>query len=109
MQRCVTNLLLLTALLAGPGDIVGGPLTAQTFSTLYNFTGESDGAEPFAGLTLSSNTLYGTTPFAGDSGAGPVFAINPDGTGFKPLYSFNGLNDGFYSQGPLVLSNLVLY
>src|SRR5260370_34822433 len=55
------------------------------FTTLYNFTGGSDGANPTAGVILSNNTLYGTASVGGGSGAGTVFAVNSDGTGFSNL------------------------
>ena len=41
----------------------------------HSFTGDSDGAEPLAGLILSGNTLYGTAPFGGSSGNGTVFSL----------------------------------
>ena len=36
-------------------------LAAQPITLLYNFTNNPDGASPYAGLLLSSGTLYGTT------------------------------------------------
>ena len=70
--------------------ISAGRVTAQTFTTLHSFTGGSDGANPNAGLILSSNTLYGTTCIGGTSGNGTVFALNTDGTGFTTLHNFTG-------------------
>src|SRR5712671_4684075 len=68
------------------------------FTTLYTFTASStnssgvytnsDGADPYAGLILSGNTLYGTAEYGGRSGYGTVFAVNTDGSGFTNLYSF---------------------
>src|SRR6266446_2534070 len=59
------------------------------FTNLHSFTG-SDGAGPQAELITSSsgNTLYGTAWGGGSSGAGTVFAVNSDGTGFTNLHSF---------------------
>jgi hypothetical protein len=37
----------------------------SAFTTLYRFTGDTNGASPEAGLILSGNTLYGTAPNAG--------------------------------------------
>src|SRR5439155_174120 len=53
-----------------------------------NSTG-SDGANPYAGLILSGNTLYGTASGGGSSSAGTVFALKTDGTGFTNLHSFS--------------------
>jgi len=109
MRRCVSKLLLLATLLAGSVPFVADHLLAQSLTTLYSFSGGSDGAQPFAGLTLSTNTLYGTTLLGGNSGDGTAFALNSDGTGFQTLHSFYGFNDGFYAQGELSLSNSTLY
>jgi uncharacterized repeat protein (TIGR03803 family) len=51
---------------------------------LYSFKGSPDGAEPYAGLTLFSGKLYGTTSAGGSQagqcgsvGCGTVFQISP--------------------------------
>jgi hypothetical protein len=54
------------------------------FTNLYNFTGGTNGADPFCTLILSGNTLYGTST----TEYGGVFAINTNGTGFTNLYNF---------------------
>ncbi len=55
------------------------------FTTLHSFTASygsypvytnSDGANPYAGLILSGNTLYGTTYKGGSSGRGTVFSLS---------------------------------
>jgi uncharacterized repeat protein (TIGR03803 family) len=46
------------------------------FSTLYNFTGGNDGANPQAGLLLSGNSLYGTANAGGAAGNGTVFSLS---------------------------------
>jgi uncharacterized repeat protein (TIGR03803 family) len=65
------------------------------FTNLHNFTAQfgdgninSDGLQPWAGLILSGNTLYGTALEGGSGGNGTVFAVNADGTGFTNLHSF---------------------
>jgi uncharacterized repeat protein (TIGR03803 family) len=79
-----------------------------TFTTLHHFTnGISDGSSPQAGLILSGNTLYGTT-VSGGSGAGTVFRINTDGTGYTNLHNFNG-SGGANPYAELVLSGSTLY
>jgi uncharacterized repeat protein (TIGR03803 family) len=77
-----------------------------------------DLGELFGGLTLSTNTLYGTS-YGGPSGSlsGAVYALNTDGTGFTALYAFTPLSndypatnsDGANPQAGLVLSGNTLY
>jgi uncharacterized repeat protein (TIGR03803 family) len=79
------------------------------FRTLHSLNGGTDGGAVFAGLVLSGNTLYGTASDAGSgSGAGTVFAVNTDGTGFTTLDSFSGW-DGSLPSSELVLSGSTLY
>jgi uncharacterized repeat protein (TIGR03803 family) len=84
-------------------------LTAQVFTTLHSFTGGSDGAHPYAGLILSGNTLYGAADQGTSYGYGTVFKVNTDGTGFKVLESFNGVNNEAYPETSLLLSGSTLY
>ncbi len=83
------------------------------FSTAYYFDNytNSDGAEPYGGLILSSNTLYGTTFYGGIAGHGTVFAVNTDGTSFTNLHDFSGFSgsDGNYPYAGLILSGNTLY
>src|SRR5579859_2598707 len=104
MKISIKNPFLLPVLMIVLGSLLADQGTAQTFTNLYTFTGGSDGAKPFAGLVLSSNRLYGTTFYGGDSGLGNVFAINVDGTGFRSLYSFTGTSDGAGPHGALIVS-----
>jgi uncharacterized repeat protein (TIGR03803 family) len=77
------------------------------FTNLHSFTGSGS---PYAGLILSSNTLYGTTFQGGDFGAGMVFKVNTDGTGFTNLHSFAGIpSDGMNPVATLILSGDILY
>ncbi len=85
------------------------------FTNLHNFTPtvqnssgvltNSDGANPYGGLVLSGNTLYGATGDGGSFGAGTVFAIHTDGTGFTNLYNFNATNDGGGSKSMILAGN----
>src|SRR5882724_4683261 len=94
------------------------------FATLHIFTAfdqpygpNSDGANPFGGLILSGNTLYGTAANGGSSGAGTVFKVNTDGTVFTTLHSFTARSvsppyinsGGAYPYCRLVLSGNTLY
>lgn len=101
---------------SGSGTIFTINTNGTGFTVLYTFTAvlgsnpytNSDGADPFAGLILSGNTLYGTTAKGGTNGFGTVFAINVNGTGFTILHTFTdgGIGD---SSASLVLSGNTLY
>ena len=102
MKKSIRNLILLPVLFACLSLLLAGPLAAQTYSELYSFSAyddpslniNGDGADPYGGVIISSNTLYGTASGGGNAGAGTVFAINTDGSGFTTLFSFSGGSDG---------------
>jgi uncharacterized repeat protein (TIGR03803 family) len=82
---------------------------AQTFTTLYNFDGTTDGEIPIAGVIQdSAGNLYGTTYWGGNpnhcratgGGCGVVYEVNAAGTQ-TVLHSFSGL-DGEMPDTPLV-------
>jgi len=104
------------ALIAGCSLIAAGRATAQTFTVLHSFTAtdpntraNSDGADPYAALIISGNTLYGTAVSGGSSGHGTVFALNTDGTGFTNLHSFTSGSDGGLPYAGLILSGNTMY
>jgi|SRR5208282_136626 len=74
------------------------PAQAQTFDTLYTFTGYPDGANPWNDLLLDVNgTLYGTTSIGGVNGCGTVYKLDSKGKE-TVLYSFTGGADGCFPQ-----------
>ena len=88
--------------LAGAG-LLENPAAAQTFTTLHSFTGSvNDAGNPYAGLTLSGNTIYG----AADGGT--LFVVNTDGTGFTSVHNFTFSDGGGLDSG-LILSGNILY
>jgi uncharacterized repeat protein (TIGR03803 family) len=93
----------------GAGTVFRINTDGTAFTTLYQFSGDSDGSTPWAGVILSATTLYGTTGGGGNSFAGTVFAINTDGTGFTNLYSFGGGTDGMRPNASLLFSTNGLY
>lgn len=62
---------------------------------------------PLTSLTVSGNTLYGTTYSGGAFGIGTLFQINTDGTGFQTLRNFDGT--GYRPVAALLLATNVLY
>ena len=112
MKTQINKLLLLSALAAGLALWLPGRAAAQSLTVLQNFTGTggaAPGSSPSAGLTLSGSTLYGTTVGGGSSGAGTVFKVNTDGSGYTVLQNFDGGRDGGYPQASLTLSGSTLY
>lgn len=89
----------LTVLLAIALLLAAVPAVSQTFTSLYNFTDGSDGANPIGGLVRDSvGNLYGTTANGG-VGSGVVFKISSTNV-FSVLYSFSG-GDGSSPQSGL--------
>src|ERR1017187_5130095 len=59
----------------------------SVFTTLYNFSGGTDGAFPYAGLIQGDDAFfYGTTAFGGAKLHGTVFRF-----GILPAGTYNGL------------------
>lgn len=88
------------------------PATAQTFTTLYSFTGSTDGGFPTAELLADpSGNLYSTTfqggaiPCAfGQFGCGTVFELSKSNSE-KAIYAFTGNADGAYPYAGLVMDS----
>lgn len=84
-----------------------------TESTIYTFSGGSDGSYPFGALVFdAAGNLYGTTGAGGDltdcapsGGCGTVYILTPTGTGawtHSVLHSFKGGSDGKWPLGGIV-------
>ena len=77
-----------------------------TESVLYSFDGGSDGASPWAGVTLDeAGNIYGTTASGGAFGVGTVYELSPSGSGYtkKILHSFQTQSDGSEPYAGVVL------
>jgi uncharacterized repeat protein (TIGR03803 family) len=108
---------------SGNGTVYAVNTSGTGFTNLYQFFGSSGplntnthGANPFAGLVLSGNTLYGTSLGGGNSGKGTVFAVNTDGSALRSLYHFTAASgsaftnsDGASPRAELVLSGNTVY
>jgi len=72
-----------------------------TETVLYNFTGSTDGGQPYGSLVFdAAGNLYGTTNFGGSAncnmGCGTIFKLTPGSAGWTEtvLYTFTGGSDG---------------
>jgi uncharacterized repeat protein (TIGR03803 family) len=75
---------------------------AQTFTTVYGFTGSTDGANPYAGLIRDDKgNMYGVAGGGGASGNGTVWKVRSSGK-LTILYSFTGSPDGTNPHGTSV-------
>ena len=80
------------------------------FAIIKQFTNYADGAYPCGSLTLSGNTLYGTTEGGGEFGAGTVFKLNTDGADFAVLHSFtDDESEGSQPRACFILVGNTLY
>ncbi len=83
----------------------GGAIAATGFTTLHDFTGRPDGANPYAGLIMdSAGDLFGTTNGGGVQSGSTVFESPKTATGYGTpvtLVSFDG-NEGAYPYGRLI-------
>jgi uncharacterized repeat protein (TIGR03803 family) len=69
------------------------------FTSLYGFTGGTDGGDPYAGLIQGvDGNFYGAALEFGSGGYGTIFSLTPDGN-FNTLASFNGTNGAFPQAG----------
>ncbi len=77
-----------------------------TETTLYNFTGGTDAANPPAGVTLdAAGNLYGTSSFGGANGVGAIYKLTNSGSGWTEsiLYNFQDASDGSYPVGGVIV------
>ena len=89
----------------GTNTTTGGTVfrvtTAGALTTLYTFTGSTDGSTPVAGLILDGSTFIGTTS-GGSTGYGTVFEIMSTGS-LETVYDFTGGSDGSDPTGSLIV------
>jgi uncharacterized repeat protein (TIGR03803 family) len=96
---------------AGSGTVFAVNINTLAFTNLHSFSAypSPDGADPVAGLVLSSNILYGTTGDGGSEHAGTVYALNLNDNSFTTLYNFGSGSDGGFPGAGLILSSNTLY
>ena len=76
---------------------------------LLDFTGVSNGSNPYGSLNYDGAFLYGTTVSGGTNNMGTIFKIMPNGTGYSKLVDFAGNSNGSFPDGSLVSDGTFLY
>jgi uncharacterized repeat protein (TIGR03803 family) len=94
---------------ADNGTVVSINPATGAKTTVYTFSGGSDGGSPLAGLTYHAGKLFGTTVNGGSGRQGTIFSIDIKSGAETTLYSFPGGAAGGFSIGRLICSNNVLY
>src|SRR5882724_10933522 len=97
MKTCITNSLLLPALIAVLNLIPAGRATAQTFTTIKTFGNATNvtGIKPQSTLVQGPDgTLYGTATEGEGSVAGTLFKVQPDGSGWTVMKWFTNYVEG---------------
>lgn len=101
-----------TLLMAGLAMGLSAPIAqAQTVQTTLHAFATTTGARPIGSLLLAPDgNLWGTTTEGGANGAGVVFRIATDGSGYTVAHAFaaatDGLNaDGREPRGPLTVGS----
>jgi uncharacterized repeat protein (TIGR03803 family) len=99
----IANALTTIMALTFVGATIAAPSAqAQTFTTVYGFTGSTDGANPYAGLIRDDKgNMYGVAGGGGASGNGTVWKVRSSGK-LTILYSFTGSPDGTNPHGTSV-------
>jgi uncharacterized repeat protein (TIGR03803 family) len=107
----------------GNGVVFSVGTNGANFTALHSFASlatltvtNADGAIPYAGLVLFSNTLYGTTFAGGSGGRGTIFSIQTNGAAFTVLHHFSATDpvtatniDGASPVAALILSSNAIY
>ena len=93
----------------GMGTIFKIKKNGTGFQKLFDFNWANSGASPRGTLTMEGDLLYVMTMSSATNGFGAIFKIGRNGTGFKKLLDFDGVNNGAFSMGSLTLVDSTIY
>lgn len=79
------------------------------YEKLLDFIGTTNGSQPYGSLVSDGIFLYGMTSGGGNNGAGTIFKIMPDGSGYLKLLDFAGTSNGSNPEGSLISDGTFLY
>lgn len=93
----------------GSGSIFKINKNGTGYTELKVFTATPDFSNPYNGLTLKGNYLYGAAGYGGAVNKGGIFRIKKDGSGYQVLHEFNGADGELPVGSPFIASNGKLY
>ena len=103
-----SQLLFLFVILTLSGATIGRAQKLNE-SIVYSFTNAPDGNYPVGGVIRGKDgSLYGTTSYGGTNGAGMLYQINRNGSGYRALRSFDAAG-GSSPSGLIQGTNGLLY
>lgn len=79
------------------------------YSELTDFSGASNGTNPFGTLISDGTFLYGMTSSGGTNNKGAIFKIMPNGSGYVKIFDFSVTLSGNRPLGSLVSDGTFLY
>jgi uncharacterized repeat protein (TIGR03803 family) len=79
------------------------------YTTLYQFSGASNGSNPFGSLVINGADMYGMTSSGGANNLGCIFKILTSGSGYTKMMDFSGATNGSTPYGSFALSGSTLY
>lgn len=80
-----------------------------TFTTLHNFGGVVDGANPRGGVAVSGTTIFGTATSGGTHDLGTLWSFDTNTDTYTKLYDFSGVADGDRPLGDLLFSGSKIF
>ena len=91
---------------SGPGSVYQLKPSAGkwTESTLWDFTGNADGGNPYSGVTLAAGKIFGTTLDGGMNNSGAVFELTRSGNSWSEttVHDFYGSTNGIFPLAALI-------
>ena len=89
--------------ISNAGVVYKMEMTGSNYTVLHRFVIASEGSMPLGGVIEGSDGfLFGTTSLGGSGGAGTIFKLGKDGTGFTVLRQFASTGDCRNPQSELL-------
>jgi uncharacterized repeat protein (TIGR03803 family) len=86
-----------------------GKIVNAQYTKLLDFSGTTNGNNPYGSLISDGTFLYGMTTRGGVNNYGTIFKIKPDGSGYVDLLDFAGVINGRNPYGDLIYDGTYLY